>query len=200
VSLLILNQREVEELLDPEGCLEAMADALSSLARGEVLVPLRPIVRPAGDSTLLGLMPVHRGGSRPVYGLKTVAVVPDNPTRGLDPHQGTVTLFDGETGKTLAVMNATPITAIRTAAVSALATRLLAREDARVLAICGTGVQAHTHAQAVPRVRRFEEIRIAGRDRARARGRRSRPPGEGASARGPRRESVRAHRRREPHA
>src|SRR6266540_4102584 len=120
--MLILNEREVEELLDPEGCREAMAEALASLARGEVFVPLRPMVRPPGEQSLLGLMPVHRAGDTPMYALKTVAVVPDNPTRGLDPHQGTVSLFDGQTGQTLAVMNASPITAIRTAAFSALDT------------------------------------------------------------------------------
>jgi ornithine cyclodeaminase/alanine dehydrogenase-like protein (mu-crystallin family) len=161
--VLVLNEHEVEELLDPAGCLEAMAQALSSLARGEVFVPLRPIVRPPDEESMLGLMPVHRAGERPLYGLKTVAVVPDNPTRGLDPHQGTVTLFDGETGQTIAVLNATPITAIRTAACSALATRTLAREDARVLAIVGAGHQARAHVPALLGVRDFEEVRVCGR-------------------------------------
>jgi ornithine cyclodeaminase len=161
--MLILNEREVEELLDPEGCREAMAEALASLARGEVFVPLRPMVRPPGEQSLLGLMPVHRAGDTPMYALKTVAVVPDNPTRGLDPHQGTVSLFDGQTGQTLAVMNASPITAIRTAACSALATRVLAREDARVLAIVGAGHQAKAHLHALTAVRDFERVRIAAR-------------------------------------
>ena len=162
-ELLILNEHEVAELLDPAGCLEAMREALGSLARREVFVPLRPVVRPPGETTLLGLMPVHRGGGRPMYALKTVAVVPGNPSRGLDPHQGTVTLFDGETGQTLAVMNASPITAIRTAAASALATQLLAREDARELAIVGAGHQAKAHLPALLAVRNFERVRIAGR-------------------------------------
>jgi ornithine cyclodeaminase len=162
-ELLILNEREVEELLDPAGCLEAMREALSSVAHGEVHLPLRPIVRPPNEASLLGLMPVHRGGGRPMYGLKTVAVVPDNPARGLDPHQGTVTLFDGVTGQTVAVMNASPITAIRTAAASALATQLLAREDARELAIVGAGHQAKAHLPALLGVRDFERVRVAGR-------------------------------------
>ena len=85
-------------------------------------------MRPPGDESLIGLMPVHRGGEERLYGLKTVVVVPGNSARGLDPHQGTVTLFEGETGQTVAVMNASPITAIRTAAASALATRELARK------------------------------------------------------------------------
>jgi ornithine cyclodeaminase/alanine dehydrogenase-like protein (mu-crystallin family) len=161
--VLVLNEREVEELLDPEGCLQAMTLALTALARGEAFLPLRLIVRPPGEPSLLGLMPVHRGGAEPLYGLKTVAVVPDNPTRGLDPHQGTVTLFDGVSGQTTAVMNASPITAIRTAACSALATRELAREDARVLALVGAGHQAKAHLPALLGVRDFDEVRVSGR-------------------------------------
>jgi ornithine cyclodeaminase/alanine dehydrogenase-like protein (mu-crystallin family) len=160
VSLLVLNQEEVERLLDMEGCIEAMAEALASLARGDVHVPLRIVVRPAGEDTFLGLMPAHRGGGAPLYSLKTVCVFPDNPERGLDAHQGTVTLFDGETGETRAIMNASAITAIRTAAVSAVATRLLAREDARELGILGAGVQARSHLEALRLVRDFDTVRI----------------------------------------
>jgi ornithine cyclodeaminase/alanine dehydrogenase-like protein (mu-crystallin family) len=160
VSLLVLNQEEVEQLLDMEGCIEAMAEALASLARGEVHVPLRVVVRAEGEDTFLGLMPAHRAGRAPLYSLKTVCVFPDNPERGLDAHQGTVTLFDGETGETRAVMNASAITAIRTAAVSAVATRLLAREDARELGILGAGVQARSHLEALRLVRDFDTVRI----------------------------------------
>ena len=160
MSVLVLNQEEVERLLDMEGCIEAMAEALASLARGEVQVPLRFIVSPEDGDSLLGLMPAHRGGASPLYSLKTVAVFPDNPQRGLDAHQGTVTLLDGETGEVGALMNASAITAIRTAAVSAVATRLLAREDARELAILGAGVQARTHLEAMRLVRDFERVRV----------------------------------------
>lgn len=160
MSLLVLDQQEVEELLDMEGCIEAMAEALASLARGEVHDPLRVIVRPEGEDTFLGLMPAHRGGSAPLYSLKTVCVFPDNPQRGLDAHQGTVALFDGKTGETRAIMNASAITAIRTAAVSAVATRLLAREDAREVGILGAGVQARSHLEAMRLVRDFDQIRI----------------------------------------
>ena len=160
MSLLVLNQQEVEELLDMEGCIEAMAEALASLARGEVHVPLRAVIKPPSEDTFLGLMPAHRGGGAPLYSLKTVCVFPDNPQRGLDAHQGTVTLFDGETGETRAIMNASAITAIRTAAVSAVATRLLAPEDARELGILGAGVQARSHVQAMRLVRDFERVRI----------------------------------------
>ena len=105
-EILILDEQAVEELLDPAGCLAAVERALVAVARGEVHLPLRTMVRPPGDETLIGLMPAHRGGDARMYGLKTVVVVPDNPARGLDSHQGTVTLFDGETGQTIAVVNA----------------------------------------------------------------------------------------------
>jgi ornithine cyclodeaminase/alanine dehydrogenase-like protein (mu-crystallin family) len=164
-EVLILSEADVEELLDPQGCVDAMEAALVALARGEVHLPLRPIVRPPGDRTpLLLMMPAHRGGERPLYGLKTIVFAPDNPTRGLDPHQGTVSLLDGITGQTLAILNAAPITAIRTAACSAVATRTLARKDARVLAVVGTGHQGRAHARVLPAVLPFERVLVVGRD------------------------------------
>ena len=162
-EILVLGEADVQELLDPVGCVAAVERALVAVARGEVHLPLRTMIRPPGDETLIGLMPTHRGGDSPVYGLKTVVVVPDNPARGLDPHQGTVTLFDGETGQTVAVVNASPITAIRTAAASALATRELARKDARVLVIVGTGHQGRAHQRVLPAVFSFEEVLMVGR-------------------------------------
>jgi ornithine cyclodeaminase len=156
--VLVLNQEEVERLLDMEGCIEAMEGTLASLARGEVDMPLRFIFAPAGSPSLIGLMPAHRAGDNPLYSLKTVCVFPDNPKRGLDAHQGTVTLFDGETGVAKAVMNASAITAIRTAAVSAVATRLLAREDTRKLGILGAGVQARSHLDSMRAVRDFDQV------------------------------------------
>jgi ornithine cyclodeaminase len=158
--VLVLSEEDVVELLDMEGCIAAMERALAALARGEVHFPLRPLMRAPGESHFLGMMPAFRGGERPLYALKTVVIVADNPARGLDAHQGTVTLFDGVTGQTLAVMNASPVTAIRTAAVTAVATRRLARRDAKELAIVGAGVQARAHLQALPG---FERVRIASR-------------------------------------
>ncbi len=159
----MLGEADVEELLDPAGCLDAVERALVALTTGDVHLPLRQIVRPPGEESLIGLMPVHRGGGDRLYGLKTVVIVPENSARGLDPHQGTVTLFDGETGQTIAVLNASPITAIRTAAVSALATRELARADARVLAIVGTGHQGRAHQRVLPAVLPFDEVLMVGR-------------------------------------
>jgi ornithine cyclodeaminase len=163
MAILVLNQAEVEQLLDMEGCIEAMAGILEALARGELFQPLRTIAFPPGESSAIGLMPAHRSGGSAAYSLKTVCVFPDNPTRGLDAHQGTVTLFSGETGQVRALMNASAITAIRTAAVSAVATRLLARDDANELAIVGSGVQGRSHIEAMRAVRPWARIRIASR-------------------------------------
>jgi len=111
----------------------------------------------------MGLMPAHRGGARAVYSLKEIVITPDNPTRGLDAHQGAVLLHDGETGELRAILNASPITAIRTAAVSAVATRALARPGARSVAIIGSGVQGQAHAEAMRAVLDDAEIRIWSR-------------------------------------
>src|SRR5207302_10946922 len=94
---------------------------------------------------------------------------PGNPARGLDSHQGTVTLFDGSIGTPLAILDASAVTAVRTAAVSAVATRVLAREDARVLAIVGAGVQGKAHLTALLPVREFEEVRVFAPNREHAR-------------------------------
>ncbi|MDP9190268.1 MAG: ornithine cyclodeaminase family protein [Acidobacteriota bacterium] len=163
MKVLILSDRDVEHLLTMEACIEVMADALAALARGEVHNPLRMPVRAPGAPGLLGLMPAWRGGETPYYALKEVCVFPENPKRGLDTHLGAVILHSGDTGQPLAFMNASAITAIRTAAVSAVATRLLAREDAGVLAIIGTGVQGRSHRVAIPLVRPIREIRMCGR-------------------------------------
>ena len=162
-KVLILSEHDVEDLLTMEECIGVMEDALMALARGEVHNPLRQAIRAPGASGLLGLMPAWRGGEKPHYALKEVCVFPENPKRGLDTHLGAVILHDGETGEPLAFVNAAAVTAIRTAAVSAVATRLLAREDAAVLAILGAGAQARAHVRAIPLVRAIREIRIYSR-------------------------------------
>lgn len=145
-------------------CIELMADALSALARGEVYQPLRTIVRPSEARGLLGLMPAYRTGEHGAFGMKAICVFPENPAKGKDAHQGAVMLFSRETGELMALMNASEITAIRTAAVSAVATRSLAREDAQRLAIIGAGVQARTHLVALDAVRSINEARVACRN------------------------------------
>src|SRR6476619_1324359 len=167
-KLLILNEHEVEQLLTMRECIEVMEQALASLARGEVHNPLRSVIRASNASGFLGLMPAFRGGDAPRYGLKEVCIFPGNPARGLDTHLGAVLLHSGETGELLAVMNASAITAIRTAAVSAVATKLLAREDAKTLAIIGAGVQARTHLEAIPLVRKIDRVCVYSRTRSHA--------------------------------
>ena len=163
MSVRILDEHDVRRLLPMGACIDVMADALASLARGEVHNPLRTIVRPPGEPSLLGLMPAHRGGERPLYALKAIAIFPSNAALGLDLHQGFVALFDGETGATRALLNAGALTAVRTAAVSGVATRCLARDDVRTLAILGTGIQARAHLQAMNAVREFERVVVWGR-------------------------------------
>lgn len=168
MKLLVLSEHDVEELLTFPECIEVMAEALTALANGEVHNPLRNIVRAEGAAGFMGLMPAYRGGAKPAYALKEICLFPGNPARGLDTHLGGVLLHSGETGELLAVMNASAITAIRTAAVSALATKLLARDDAKVHAIIGAGVQARSHLAAIAAVRDIDEVRICSRTRAKA--------------------------------
>ena len=163
MKILVLNTQQIRELLPMTDCIELMAGALSALARDEVFQPLRTIVRPPGARGLLGLMPAYRSGENGAFGLKAICVFPENPAQDKDAHQGAVTLFSRETGELLALMNASEITAIRTAAVSAVATRLLAREDASELAIIGAGVQARTHLASLSCVRKIKRARIAAR-------------------------------------
>jgi ornithine cyclodeaminase len=163
MQVLVLSEHDVEELLTMEECIAVMEEALRALARGEVHNPLRQAIRAPGAAGLLGLMPAWRGGETPFYALKEVCVFSDNPKRGLDTHLGAVILHSGDTGEPLAFMNASAITAIRTAAVSAVATKLLAREDASTLAILGAGVQAKAHLRAIPLVRDIKHVRIYSR-------------------------------------
>jgi len=168
MSLLVLSERDVRRLLDMKSCIEAMAEVLASLARGELFQPLRFVVRPPDAAGLLGLMPAHRTAPAPAYALKEIVVTPGNPGRGLDAHQGAVLVHDGETGQLVALLNASPVTEIRTAAVSAVATRALARPDAERVAILGAGVQARSHVEAMRAVLDDPEIRIWARTTAAA--------------------------------
>ena len=163
MSVLVLDEHQVRSLLTMAECIEAMEEVLRSLAREELHQPLRPVTRPDGADSLMGLMPAYRGGERPVWSLKEIVIAPGNPARGLDAHQGAVLLHDGETGQLRALLNASAITEIRTAAVSAVATRALARADASVVAILGGGVQARSHAEAMRAVLPDAEIRTWAR-------------------------------------
>ncbi len=161
MKLRVLSANDVTRLLPMRDCIEVMERALAVFARGEVVQPVRLMTRTADESGVLALMPAHVGGSG--FGFKAVTVFHGNDERGLPSHQGLITLIDAETGTPLALMDGTRITAMRTAAVSAVATRHLARTDASVATIIGTGVQARTHAEALACVRELSEIRIVGR-------------------------------------
>jgi alanine dehydrogenase len=159
--MLFLARAEVEELLDLDELVDALARAHASLSAGEVSMPPRVAALVEEREALLGVMPAYVPGE--ALACKLVTLFPQNEDR--HTHQAAIMVFDHENGTPLALMDGTHITAMRTAAGSALATRLLAREDARVLAIVGTGVQARSHAQALARVREFDELRVAGRTR-----------------------------------
>jgi len=162
--VIFLSEEQVRELLDLDELVDALADAHKDLSAGEASMPPRIAAMVQERQGLLGVMPSYL----PSAGLacKLVTLFPQNTDR--HTHQAVIAVFDPENGTPLALMDGTYITATRTAAGSALATRLLAREDAEVLALLGTGVQARSHARALPRVREFTEIRVAGRDRAKA--------------------------------
>jgi ornithine cyclodeaminase len=165
---LIVTQAEVPKLLPMAECIPLMGSTLEALARGETILPLRSILWLPERVGALGLMPgalLAEG----VLGLKAITLFPGNEGTPLDTHQGAVLLFEAEHGSLTAVIDATSITAIRTAAVSGFATRLLAREDAGDLALLGSGVQARTHLEAMFCVRRIRRVRVASRQPAKAR-------------------------------
>jgi ornithine cyclodeaminase len=171
MRVLTLSHRDVLAALSPEDCAEAVAAVLAEHARGGTYLPLRSVMVPPGAAGFLGLMPGWRGGDQngaAAFALKAVCIMPGNPARGLDAHQGLVTLFDGETGMPTAILDASAVTAVRTAAVTAVATGLLARGDARVLAILGAGTQARAHLRALAAVRDFAQVRVYAPTRAHA--------------------------------
>src|SRR5689334_18365493 len=164
MDVLLLGHEEVTSLLSMGECIKLMREALVSLAEGRVHQPLRTIVRPQDAAGIMGLMPSYTSGAHAAFGLKAICVFDGNPARGLDTHQGAVLLFSAETGELQAVINASAVTAVRTAAVSGVATQALAREDACDLAIVGAGVQARSHVEAMSNVRRIQRCRVVSRN------------------------------------
>ncbi|HET8751546.1 MAG TPA: hypothetical protein VFM43_03355 [Gaiellaceae bacterium] len=156
--MLVLSRSEVEELLDLDALLDALAAAHAELSAGKAsLVPR--VGAYAEDAGILGAMLAYAPSAG--LGCKLVTLFPGNVDR--PTHQATIALFDPATGTPVALMDGTYITAMRTAAAAALASRLLARPDARVLAILGTGVQSRSAQELFPRARDFAEVRVAGR-------------------------------------
>lgn len=170
---LLVSHREVSGLLPMQEAIDVMADAFRALARGDALLPLRQVVRLPGSANLLALMPAQVGANnparhRPALGAKVITVFPGNDATPYDSHMGVVLLFDTELGRLLAIMDASSITAIRTAAVSGVATKLLARPDAGDLALLGAGVQAMTHLEAMKCTRTLRRVRVWSRSPERA--------------------------------
>jgi len=163
--MLILSRADVEAVLDLDRLREAVARAMADLSAGRVSMPSRIAALVPERDGLLAAMPAYLPSSG-ALATKLVSLFPRNTDR--PTHQAVIVVFDAENGTPVALMDGEAITAARTAAGSALATELLARRNAQVLAVIGTGVQARAHVRAVPRVREFREVRIAGRHEEKA--------------------------------
>lgn len=159
MGVRILNSSEVEKLLRMEDCIVLMEQVLQALARGEAILPLRPILWLPDRSGALGLMPSHLMNPS-LLGVKVISVFPGNTTTPYDSHQGAILLFETKNGRLLAIVDASSVTAIRTAAASGAATKALARKDAGDLAILGSGVQARTHLEAMLVSRKIRRVRV----------------------------------------
>ncbi len=162
-----IDREEVARRLTYEVCIPIMRDAMIALSKGETKQLLRSLI-PLSEGRLFGIMPGAMG-AQATFGAKLISVFPENFARGMQSHQGLVILFDPETGAPVCVLHAGEITAIRTAAASAVATDVLARKGARRLALLGYGEQAATHARALGKVRDLESIVVWGRSPERAR-------------------------------
>jgi thiomorpholine-carboxylate dehydrogenase len=154
---LYLNEEQVRKHLRMEELIPAMEKALIDFSAGKVTQPVRSVITVDPPGGFFGMMPARTPDG---LGIKLVTFYPKNAERGIPTHMATIFLADPETGAPLAVMDGRLITEMRTAAVSAAATKLLAPPHAKILAILGSGVQAHSHVEALRLVRRFEEIRV----------------------------------------
>jgi ornithine cyclodeaminase len=162
-----IDREEVARRLTYEMCIPIVRDAMIEFSRGKTRQLLRSII-PLADGRMFGVMPGAMGVARATFGAKLISVFPENFALGVQSHQGLVILFDPENGAPVCVVHAGEITAIRTAAASAVATDALACKDARRLTILGYGEQAATHARAISKVRDLASITIWGRSPERA--------------------------------
>jgi ornithine cyclodeaminase/alanine dehydrogenase-like protein (mu-crystallin family) len=160
---VILDEAAVRDLLHMEELIPVMAGALADLSSGKVVQPMRVMLPVSDHGGFLGLMPAYGGGA---LGAKLVTFYPNN--QGVPSHHAMILLFRPETGEPLVTMDGRLITEMRTAAVSAVASKLLARPDASVLGILGAGVQARSHLEALRLVRPFREVRVWSPRNARA--------------------------------
>ncbi|PYK10516.1 MAG: ornithine cyclodeaminase, partial [Verrucomicrobia bacterium] len=154
---LFVNEEQVRNHLQMTDLIPAMEKALIDFSTGKVTQPVRSVIKVDPPGGFLGLMPALTPNG---LGLKAVTFYPSNAERGIPTHMATIFLVDPETGAPLAIMDGRLITEMRTAAVSAVATKLLARRDAKILAILGSGVQARSHFEALQFVRHFKKIRV----------------------------------------
>lgn len=161
-----IDREEVARRLTFEVCIPIVRQAMIAFSKGETKQLLRSII-PLSDGRMFGVMPGAMGAHGP-FGAKLVSVFHENSARGRQSHQGLILLFDPETGEPVCIVHAGEVTAIRTAAASAVATDALARKDACRLALLGCGEQARTHARAISNVRDLESIVVWGRSTERA--------------------------------
>jgi ornithine cyclodeaminase/alanine dehydrogenase-like protein (mu-crystallin family) len=161
-----IDREEVAHRLTYDICIPLVRDAMIAFSAGETKQLLRSII-PLADGHLFGIMPGALGATKP-FGAKLISIFPENAAQGKQSHQGLILLFEPETGTPVCCVHAGEVTAIRTAAASAVATDALARKDAKRLAILGTGEQAATHARAISKVRALKSITIWGRSSERA--------------------------------
>lgn len=172
-GLRIINQLQVRELLPMGECIELIANAMAASSRGDAIQPLRWIMDlPGVDNACWGTMSCYLAAQESIgpecFGIKVASVFPENFNVGLQSHQGMVILFEREHGQPQALFHGGEITAIRTGAASAVATRVLSREDSHRLAILGYGEQAGIHLAAMTKVRDIDEVRVWGRSPERA--------------------------------
>jgi ornithine cyclodeaminase/alanine dehydrogenase-like protein (mu-crystallin family) len=168
MEIRVLRGAEVRQLLPMAECIELMQQTMIAVAEGRVVLPLRSILVMPGDRGMMGVMPGYLADPE-CFGVKLVSLIPRNKPPQYSSHLGLVLLFEAEHGQPVALLDAAEITAIRTAAASGLATRLLARAEAGDLAVLGAGEQARSHLEAMLCVRSLRRIRIWARDRDRAR-------------------------------
>ena len=162
--MLVLNGNEIRRLVTIADLIDPIAAAMVGVSRREAQLPLRQAI-PLGGADKFGVMPGALGGDA-TYGAKLLSLFPRNPDRGLSSHAGVMLVFDRDTGLPKACLDASVLTALRTAAASAVATRLLARPDARRLAIIGAGEEAEGHVTAMRAVRPIERVVVWSRNAA----------------------------------
>jgi ornithine cyclodeaminase/alanine dehydrogenase-like protein (mu-crystallin family) len=168
MEIRVLRGAEVRQLLPMAECVELMQRTMIAVSEGRVVLPLRSILVMPGDRGMMGMMPGYLADPE-CFGVKLVSLIPRNKPPQYSSHLGLVLLFEADHGQPVALLDAAEITAIRTAAASGLATRLLARPEAGDLALLGAGEQARSHLEAMLSVRALRRIRVWARDRDKAR-------------------------------